>query len=156
VGDPVEIAGLNTIGTLLEAPHGKKRVRVKVGEGEVSALCSGLIGVIPDTGSMKEAPPAHPLRHAVTPRQQSYHVSEQSVVDVRGKTVDEALEEIVLALDRAALAGAPLVRVIHGHGTGRLKAAVRDYLGRSPYVKEFRSGDRSEGGDGVTVVRLQE
>jgi DNA mismatch repair protein MutS2 len=83
-------------------------------------------------------------------------VSEQSIVDVRGKTAGEALEEVVAVLDRAALAGAPLVRVIHGHGTGRLKAAVRDYLGRSPYVKEFRSGDRSEGGDGVTVVRLQE
>lgn len=156
VGDPVEIGGLNTIGTLLEAPLGKKRVRVRVGEGEVSALCSRLIGVVPDTGSMKEAPPARPLPHAVTSRQQSYHVSEQSIVDVRGKTAGEALEEVVAVLDRAALAGAPLVRVIHGHGTGRLKAAVRDYLGRSPYVKEFRSGDRSEGGDGVTVVRLQE
>jgi DNA mismatch repair protein MutS2 len=156
VGDPVEIGGLNTIGTLLEAPLGKKRVRVRVGEGEVSALCSGLIGVVPDTGSMKEVPPARPLPHAVTSRQQSYHVSEQSIVDVRGKTASEALEEVVAVLDRAALAGAPLVRVIHGHGTGRLKAAVRDYLGRSPYVKEFRSGDRSEGGDGVTVVRLQE
>lgn len=156
VGDLVEIGGLSTIGMLLEAPFGKKRVRVRVGEGEVSALCSGLIGVIPDAGGAKDAPPTRPVPPAVTTQPRAYHASEQVVVDVRGKMVDEALEEVVAALDRAALAGAPLVRVIHGHGTGRLKAAVRDYLGRSPYVKEYRFGDRSEGGDGVTVARLRE
>ncbi|BFU95822.1 MAG: Endonuclease MutS2 [Nitrospira sp.] len=156
VGDLVEIGGLSTIGTLLESPLGKKRVRVRVGEGEVSALCAGLIGVVQDAGGGKDVSPVRPVPLAVTTRPRAYHASEQSVVDVRGKTADEALQEVVAVLDRAALAGAPLVRVIHGHGTGRLKAAVRDYLGRSPYVKDFRSGDRSEGGDGVTVARLRE
>jgi len=156
VGDLVEIGGLGTIGTLLEAPLGKKRVRVRVGEGEVSALCSGLIGLAPDAGGAKDGSPARPASPRVSSPPRAYHASEQSIVDVRGKTADEALEDILAALDRAALAGAPLVRVIHGHGTGRLKAAVRDYLGRSPYVKDFRSGDRSEGGDGVTVARLRE
>ena len=156
VGDLVEIGGLNTIGTLLESPLGKKRVRVRVGEGEVSALCSGLIGLAPDAGGARDVPSVRPVPPAVMTSPRPYHVAEQSAVDVRGKTADEALEDVVAALDRAALAGAPLIRVIHGHGTGRLKAAVRDYLGRSPYVKDFRSGDRGEGGDGVTVARLRE
>jgi len=156
VGDLVEIGGLNTIGTLLEAPLGKRRVRVKVGEGEVSALCSGLVGIAQEAGDPKDGSPARSASPRVSTQPRAYHAAEQSVVDVRGKTADEALEEVVAVLDRAALAGAPLVRVIHGHGTGRLKAAVRDYLGRSPYVQDFRSGDPAEGGDGVTVARLRE
>ena len=52
------------------------------------------------------------------------------------------------------LGGVPFLRIIHGHGTGKLKASLRVYLKGSPYVAEFRAGDRSEGGDGVTIVRL--
>ncbi len=78
-----------------------------------------------------------------------------TVLDLRGRMADEALDATVAALDRAALAGAPLLRIIHGHGTGRLKAVIRDYLKSSPYVSAFRAGERAEGGDGVTVVELK-
>lgn len=47
------------------------------------------------------------------------------------------------------------MRIIHGHGTGRLRAALREYLKASPYVVAFRPGDRAEGGDGVTIVELR-
>ena len=77
------------------------------------------------------------------------------MLDLRGKTADEALELTVSALDRAALAGVPVLRIIHGHGTGRLKAALRGYLKDSPYVGTFRAGERPEGGDGVTIVELK-
>jgi DNA mismatch repair protein MutS2 len=78
-----------------------------------------------------------------------------TVLDLRGRMADEALDAAVAALDRATLAGAPLLRIIHGHGTGRLKAVIRDYLKGSPYVASFRAGERAEGGDGVTVVELK-
>ncbi len=78
-----------------------------------------------------------------------------SAVDVRGQAADDALDLAVAALDRAALAGEPFLRIIHGHGTGRLKTVLRDYLKASPYVASFRAGERAEGGDGVTVVTLQ-
>jgi len=77
------------------------------------------------------------------------------VLDVRGQTAEEAQEAVVACLDRAALAGAQTVRIIHGHGTGRLKQALRDYLKTSPYVASFRPGERAEGGDGVTVVNVK-
>ena len=80
---------------------------------------------------------------------------EPGVVDVRGKTADEALESHQSHLDRAALSGTLLMRIIHGHGTGRLKQVLREHLRDSPYVAGFRPGERAEGGDGVTVVQLK-
>jgi len=78
-----------------------------------------------------------------------------TVVDVRGRTAEEAREALVVCLDQALLDGIPVVRIIHGHGTGRLKQALRDYLKESPYVSAFRPGERFEGGDGITVVNLR-
>jgi len=77
------------------------------------------------------------------------------VVDVRGRTAEEAREALVACLDQALLDGIPVVRIIHGHGTGRLRQVLRDYLKESPYVSAFRPGERPEGGDGITVVNLR-
>ncbi len=154
IGDTVEIAGLGMTGSLLELPQGKKRVRVKVGEGEVMATVSNLIGLA--RGAEVSAPPAAP---PTGPRRflagGGLGLDEQTVVDVRGQASDEALDRVVAALDRATLDGAPFLRIIHGHGTGKLKAALREYLKTSPYVENFRPGDRAEGGDGVTVAKLR-
>ncbi len=155
VGDPVEIVGLGMSGSLLDSPQGKKRVRVKVGEGEVLASVSSLIGISRESNAM----PAQPVSSASSPRPVSMNhglgLDEQTVVDVRGQATDEALDQVVAALDRATLDGAPYLRIIHGHGTGRLKSVLREYLKDSPYVAEFRPGDRTEGGDGVTVARIR-
>lgn len=150
VGDQVEISGLGVTGTLLETPQGKKRVKVKVGQREVLATVANLVGL---ARGVEAQPPV-----SSSPRRVSsgggLGLDEQTVVDVRGKAADEALDEVVAALDRATLAGVPFLRIVHGHGTGKLKASLRDYLKDSPYVAEFRTGDRTEGGDGVTVVKL--
>jgi len=152
-GDQVEIGGLGMMGTLLEAPQGKKRVRVKVGEGEVLATVANLVGM----GRASASPPTHasvsPTQPATTSR--SYHTQEHRIVDVRGRAADEALEHVTTALDRATVEGAPSLRIIHGHGTGKLKAALRTYLKDSPYVVHARPGDRTEGGDGVTIVTIR-
>jgi|tagenome__1003787_1003787.scaffolds.fasta_scaffold20978480_2 DNA mismatch repair protein MutS2 len=76
------------------------------------------------------------------------------LVDVRGMRVDEALRAVELEMDRAMRAGEELVHVLHGHGSGVLKAAVREHLQRSPYVKRARAAGQHEGGDGVTVAEL--
>jgi DNA mismatch repair protein MutS2 len=73
---------------------------------------------------------------------------------VRGRTVDEALEQLERSLDAAYLAGAPYLRVVHGKGSGRLRQAIRQALKHSEYVASFESGGPAEGGEGVTVVRL--
>jgi DNA mismatch repair protein MutS2 len=75
-------------------------------------------------------------------------------VDLRGMRVDEALRAVDLELDRCLRAGEETLHVLHGHGSGALKAAVREHLQRSPYVKRARPAEQHEGGDGVTVAEL--
>ncbi len=72
-----------------------------------------------------------------------------------GMRADEALTAVEVFLDRAFRQDLPEVVIVHGHGTGRLKQVVRDYLRDAPYVASFRRGGRGEGGDGVTVVELK-
>ena len=74
--------------------------------------------------------------------------------DTRGVRVEEGLDELEVYLDKASLANLSPVTIIHGHGTGALKSAVRDYLSTSPYVAKFRPGENSEGGDGVTIIDI--
>ncbi|MCC2639669.1 MAG: mutS2 [Nitrospira sp.] len=155
VGDMVEVVGLGITGTLLESPQGKKRVRLKVGEGEILANVAGLAGIARDHQPSRREPskgmpvPVRRGNQALAPE------DIQETFDVRGQTADEALDILVAGLDRAILGGGPFVRIIHGHGTGRLRTALRDYLKASPYVVTFRAGDRAEGGDGVTIVQLR-
>lgn len=77
-----------------------------------------------------------------------------NTVDLRGERVDEALERLELFLDAAYLRGEGVTYVIHGHGTGALKRAVRDWLAGSQYVLEYKRAEREEGGDGVTLAFL--
>jgi dsDNA-specific endonuclease/ATPase MutS2 len=71
-----------------------------------------------------------------------------------GQTVDEALPALDRFLDASARLGRDEVRVVHGHGTGRLRIAVRAHLKGHPQVGSFRPGGPGEGGDGATVVTL--
>ncbi|MGE0025928.1 MAG: Smr/MutS family protein [Thermoleophilia bacterium] len=75
-------------------------------------------------------------------------------VDVRGRRADETRATIRERIDAAALAGLPSVRVIHGHGTGALRAAVRDELGRHPLVAHAEPAPPDQGGDGATIAHL--
>ncbi|CEP66145.1 Endonuclease MutS2 [Moorella glycerini] len=75
-------------------------------------------------------------------------------IDLRGLTVEEACHRVDAYLDDAVLAGLNQVSLIHGKGTGALRAALQDYLRQHPLVKGFRLGGAGEGGSGVTVVDI--
>ncbi len=76
-------------------------------------------------------------------------------LDVRGLRVEELLREVERFLDARYAEGEAECLVLHGHGTGALKEALREHLLGSPYVAAFRPGDRHEGGDAVTVVTFR-
>lgn len=75
-------------------------------------------------------------------------------LDVRGDRVEEALLKLERLLDIAICEERSEIQVLHGHGTGALKSAVREYLAISPYVKAYRPGRDADGNDSVTFVQL--
>ncbi|HWP28101.1 MAG TPA: Smr/MutS family protein, partial [Chloroflexota bacterium] len=74
--------------------------------------------------------------------------------DLRGQRVADALEAVERYLDDAYLAGLPSVRIVHGHGTGAVRQAVRELLSRHPHVRSWAPADPRQGGDGATEVQL--
>lgn len=82
-----------------------------------------------------------------------YNLSQ--TIDLRGERVEEALNKLELYLDKASLAGFACITIIHGHGTGALKQAIKEYLSTSPYVLKFEPAPNAQGGDGVSIVELK-
>lgn len=100
------------------------------------------------SGGKAQAPTARPVPLTV---QTSYNT-----IDLRGLRVDEAVDRMERDLDRMVRSGISSAVIIHGHGTGALKEAVRSRLRHSSYVRDFRSGEYGEGGDGVSIALLRE
>jgi DNA mismatch repair protein MutS2 len=105
---------------------------------------------------------ADPL--AAARRQKGVHVTVTSAntddmrmeINLIGRTVDEATEELEKYLDRAFLAGLPRVRIIHGHGAGILRRGVREFLKSHPHVATIAEAPQNEGGMGATLVELRQ
>ena len=101
---------------------------------------------------------------AAARKQKGVHVSVSSAdtgdmrteINLIGRTVDEATEELEKYLDRAFLAGLPRVRVIHGHGAGILRRGVREFLRSHPHVATIAEAPQNEGGQGATLVELRQ
>ena len=75
-------------------------------------------------------------------------------LDLRGMATDEMMGVLGMFLDNAYLANLSSARIIHGKGTGALRAAVHAELKKCKYVKRFRLGTYGEGEDGVTIVEF--
>ncbi len=76
-------------------------------------------------------------------------------LDMRGETVDEALSELALFIDKCVLNNIEEIRIIHGKGTGALRGAVTDYLRHHPNISEYRLGRYGEGENGVTIAKIK-
>ena len=75
-------------------------------------------------------------------------------LDIRGERVESGLAKMSRYIDNAFLARMPWVRIIHGKGTGKLRAAVRQALSGNSHVTSWEEGKQGEGGPGVTVAKL--
>ncbi|MDH5457306.1 MAG: endonuclease MutS2 [Nitrospinota bacterium] len=148
LGDRVRVENYNAIGTLLEDPKGKSRVRIQLGNLETTVNIQTL------KGNLEPDPQKNTRKEPEIRIQTEAQASSQTTCDLRGKTVDEAKEEMEVFLSRAIVNKLGKVIVIHGHGMGKLKQMVRDTLDASGIGKNHHPGERHEGGDGVTVVEL--
>ena len=79
----------------------------------------------------------------------------ESTIDVRGQRVDEAVDAVDRFVDESLMASRDTAFVVHGHGTGALRSAIRTHLGAHKGIDKFRAGEPNEGGDGVTVAFLK-
>ncbi len=159
-GDQVRIKSMNKIAVvqreiekdLFEVALGPIKMRVKRDD------CSAVSGFGGDAGQEK----ADPL--AAARKQKGVHISVTSAntdgmrteINLIGRTVDEATEELEKYLDRAFLAGLERVRVIHGHGAGILRRGVREFLKNHPHVAGIEEAPQNEGGQGATLVDLRQ
>jgi DNA mismatch repair protein MutS2 len=145
-GVRVRIATLGTTGTVLE-----------VRDGRVTVETGGLRMVLPRE-DLAVLPPGDQKPQKQRQRGSGGYVTAEleasSEVDLRGLRVDELELRLGRALDAALMSGLPQFRVIHGKGTGALRAQVQELLRADPRVRTVRPGDRFEGGTGVTMVEF--
>ncbi|MFL7792436.1 MAG: endonuclease MutS2 [Anaerolineae bacterium] len=142
-GDAVWVRPLNAKGSVIEI-NGEE-AEVQVGPARVRVKRSDLeLAVV--------VPVSEPASRGYRVISSARSPGDQ--IEVRGCTVDDALEQIDRYLDAASLAGLPWVRIVHGKGTGALRHAVREFLSGHPLVSSYEPGARNEGGEGVTVAKL--
>ncbi|MDA8195190.1 MAG: endonuclease MutS2 [Thermaerobacter sp.] len=148
-GDFVRVAGFSELGMVTDVNG--ETATVEIGSLRLKLAVSDLERVEPP----KPAAARRPARGTgPLPVQKAESIRMQC--DLRGMTTAEALATLDKYLDDAVLAGLPLARIIHGKGTGVLRRAVGEALRGDPRVFAFRLGQMGEGGDGVTVVQLDE
>jgi len=169
-GDRVLLKSMNKVAVVqrevekdvFEVALGPIKMRVKRDElSEPSRLGPSRLGpsrLGGDSGQTK----ADPLAAARKQKGVQVTVTSANTDDMRmeinliGRTVDEATEELEKYLDRAFLAGLPRVRVIHGHGAGILRRGVREFLKSHPHVAGVAEAPQNEGGQGATLVELRQ
>ncbi|HUU54647.1 MAG TPA: endonuclease MutS2 [Armatimonadota bacterium] len=146
-GDTVLVRSVRQRGTILEPPDTNGHVQVQVGLLRLSVPVSDLSPVREPLLTITRARPDH-IRVAAGPVPMELHL--------RGLRAEAAVYELDHYLDRAAVARHEKVRIVHGKGTGAVRAAVHERLKDHPLVKSYRLAEVGEGDTGVTVVELGE
>ncbi|NLB61958.1 MAG: endonuclease MutS2 [Clostridiales bacterium] len=143
LGDTVKILSLNQVGTVLTLPDSKNEVQLQVGIMKLSAKLSDL----------RVAAPKAPKKEKSSVVLQSKSVGLE--LDIRGSLVDEAIPVVDAYIEDAHSAGLSEVNIIHGKGTGALRAGIQSYLKSHKRVQSYRMGSYGQGDAGVTVVTLK-
>ena len=148
-GDTVMLKELHQPVTVLDLPDKHNNILVQMGNIKTK-IKTDKLAVIDE--NYKEPPKIY------TPSSfekfELKRLNMSNTLDLRGYRVEDALDSLEFYLDKASLANLSPVTIIHGHGTGALKSAVRDFLSTSPYVAKYRPGEDTEGGDGVSIVDI--
>jgi len=183
VGDRVRVLRLGAIGDVvalrddaLEVRAGAMTMRVRTADVELvgaapragqasgerrsgearpaEARAGQAVPAAPQTVQARSRPAPGAALESSTPLEDLLR-TDSNTLDLRGVRVEEGLELLANFLDESLLAGRDAVFVLHGHGTGAMKAAVRRALGDSRYVASSAPAADVQGGDALTVARLR-
>lgn len=149
-GDAVKVVSMGLKGTVSSLPDKKGNLFVQCGIIRSQVNIKDLLLIEEETIT---APTLQRTNTGKIRMSKSAAVSTE--LNLLGKTVDEALAALDKYLDDAYLAHLPSVRIVHGKGTGALRAAVHKQLKRMKNVSEFRLGEFGEGDAGVTIVTFK-
>lgn len=176
LGDKVRVLSLNQIGVVEEMPDSGKAgsqaiivvrvgsLKLKVASSDVKRMSASQVkkerSQPHGTGSSGfgrgrgESHRVEANRRIPSTEMSVFVRSDSNTIDLRGERVESALLKLERFLDACLLNSVSPVMIIHGHGTGAVKEAVRDLLRDSNYIRKFRPGENYEGADGVTVADL--
>ena len=151
-GDEVLIVDIDKKGIVLREPDAGGQVEVQAGiiKTRVPLLNLRLLD-----GNGKPAPKQQPKRSGERTTPSRINRSAEIEIDLRGMMTEEGILEADRFIDNAVLMGLERVTLIHGKGTGALRAAIHQHLRTHPSVKSYRLGAYGEGEAGVTIVELK-
>ena len=155
IGDGVKVLTMNLKGTVSSLPNAKGDLYVQMGilRSLVNIKDLELLDEPSVSGPGLDSMKQNNTGSGKIKMSKSFAISPE--INLIGMTVDEAIPVLDKYLDDAYLAHLPSVRVVHGRGTGALKAGVHRHLKKLKYVREFRLGDFGEGDTGVTIVTFK-
>jgi DNA mismatch repair protein MutS2 len=149
-GDTVRVKSSGLLATVLEADQGK--VRLQVGSIKLVLRSEDLE---PARAPKAKSQPRPAKKASVKAALPTAVRTSDNTLDLRGERVEEALDKVDGFLDRLLNIGEQLGFVLHGHGTGALKSAVRAHLQASSYVEHSSAADADSGGDAFTIFWLR-
>ncbi len=141
-GERVRLEGLETPAEVLRVEG--RRIQVQAGIMKMSVEMSRVIEVLAPEGPR---PAGGAVRHGMSG-------PASARLDLRGMTGDEAMSAVDAYIDECMIGGLSPVTIVHGKGDGILRRVVQEHLGRFDCVSSFRRGTPEEGGDGVTIVKV--
>ena len=151
IGDKVYVKSVNQVGAVQNIRLQKNEAEVLCGSIKIRAKISELSLVIDEkkaqTTKKKERVQ---IIKTLTPKP-----APSLELNVIGKTVLEAIPEVELFIDSAVLANLEEVRIVHGVGTGKLRAGIQEFLRTHKRVESYRYGKYGEGETGVTIVKIK-
>ena len=155
-GMHVKVLTMNVVGTVSQIHKAKNQVSVLIGSLNTKMDIKNLaiLKGYKDPADTKAASSKSGSGSGKIKMAKSSSVS--SEINLLGYTVDEAVAVLDKYLDDAYIAKIPQVRIVHGKGTGALRAGVTSYLRGVPYIKDFRLGQIGEGAEGVTIVTFKD
>lgn len=163
-GDTVRLINVGTNASVISPPDENGSLTVQAGIMKVTLNITEVELIETDQAGAALRQYASSLRERGAPQQSSARRSPDNAgtrvrtasteIDLRGMATDEALIEMERFIDGAVLSKLNTVTIIHGKGTGALRAAVQQNLRNHPNVKSFRLGRYGEGETGVTIVEL--